>query len=295
VAEAKVDTVVGGVTPVAPAPRARAFVRPVLADGWHERWVGWASFPVNPAVLATAAVALVGDAGTAWAGVAELHLGRIPVSPATPLALLLVVLLGASAVGLTRTGLRAWREFLVGGGAFALVAAFACAATPLGWRGVGGVAIAAVGEEVVYRIGTVLLVGALCARLARRDWRDTAQWGTGPALGGVVGAAVVFSALPGHVGQVAGVTSLLPFASLAALLGYAALRTGALLPCVLVHLLVDLVALTYLAGSLPPTARLVSATIVLGALVAALLRAGLRLGLRRRVPTVIDLRTADLS
>jgi len=295
VAEAKVETVTAGQARRDADRVGRARDEPVLADRWRERWVGWASWPATPGVLVTAAAALVVDAGTAWMGLAELHLGRVPVSPATPIALVLVALLGARAVGLTRPGLRAWREFLVGAGAFAVVMGFACAATVFGWRGVGGVVLAAVSEEIVYRIGAVLLVGAACARLARRDWRDTARWGSGPALTAVIGAAIVFSALPGHVEQMAGVTSVVPFASLAGLLGYTALRTGALVPCVLVHLVLDLVALTYLAGALAPTTRLVLATVLLAGLAVGLMAAGRRLGLRRRVPDVIDLRDVDRS
>ena len=82
----------------------------------------------------------------------------------------------------------------------------------------------------------------------------------------------------------------MPFASLAMLLGYASLRTGSILPAIATHVLLDLVALAFFAGSIGALARLVAAAAVLGGLAVALLPAGRRLGLRRRVPAVIDLR-----
>ena len=123
-----------------------------------------------------------------------------------------------------------------------------------------------------------------------RDWRDTARWGTGPVVVAIVGAAVVFSVLPGHVEQMTGAASVVPFASLAVLLGYAALRTGSLLPGIVVHVLLDLVTLAYFADQISAPARAAVAATALTALVLGLMIAGRRLGLRRRVPAMIDLR-----
>ena len=158
------------------------------------------------------------------------------------------------------------------------------------WRDVEGVVVAVAGEEVVYRLAAVLLIGAACARIAGRNWRDTAAWGTGPAIGGLVGAGVVFSALPGHVEQMSGATNVLPFFSLAVLLGYVALRSGSILPGFLAHLAIDLAALAYLAGDLSAALRVLVDLGILIGVVLGLMLAGRRLGLRRRVPRVIDLR-----
>ena len=101
---------------------------------------------------------------------------------------------------------------------------------------------------------------------------------------------MVFSSLPGHVEQMTGATNVLPFLSLAVLLGYVALRSGSIIPGFLVHLTIDLAALAFFAGELPGGLRVL---IDLGALVGVvlgLMLAGRRLGLRRRVPRVIDLR-----
>ena len=276
--------------PATRGPVTRPVTDTATTHGWAWQWTAWASWPVSPAVLVTAGLALVVDVGSAWLGKPEWYLGRVLVSPALPIALVLVALVGPRRLGLSRTALIAWREFLAFTVLGIVVAASAYAETISGWREVEGVVVAGAGEEVVYRLGAVLLVGAACARLAGRNWRDTAEWGTGPVIGGLVGAGVIFSVLPGHVDQMTGVGSVLPFASLAVLLGYAALRTGSLLPCIAVHVLLDLVALAYLAGSLGSTARLVAACGLLVGLASALMPAGRRLGLRKRVPAVIDLR-----
>ena len=162
------------------------------------------------------------------------------------------------------------------------------------WRDVEGIVVAVAGEELVYRLAAVILVGAVCAEVAGRNWRDTATWGTGPAIGGLIGAGLVFSVLPGHVAQMTGAANVVPFLSLAVLLGYVALRSGSILPGFLVHL-----------DHRPRRARVLrrrvsrapcACSIDVGALVGlvlGLMLAGRRLGLRRRMPRVIDLRSPD--
>ena len=145
------------------------------------------------------------------------------------------------------------------------------------WRDVEGIVVAVAGEELVYRLAAVLLIGAVCARLAGRNWRDTAEWGTGPAIGGLVGAGLVFSALPGHVDQMTGAANVVPFLSLAVLLGYVALRSGSLLPGFLVHVTIDLAALAFFAGELPGGLRVLVD-------VGALARRGARSHARRSPP-----------
>jgi membrane protease YdiL (CAAX protease family) len=161
------------------------------------------------------------------------------------------------------------------------------------WRDVEGVVVAVAGEELVYRLAAVVLLGALCARLAGRNWRDTSQWGSGPAIGGLVGAGIVFSLLPGHVEQMTGAANLVPFLSLGVILGYSALRTGSVIPGFLVHLAIDLAALAFFAGELSGALRVLVDVGALVGLVLGLMLAGRRLDLRRRVPAVIDLRERD--
>jgi hypothetical protein len=271
----------------------RAVVDGEVAGGWSWRWTSWASWPVTPAALALSALCVGVDIVSAWLGEPPWYLGRILISPALPLALALVAAVGISRLGGSRRSIAAWREFLVVTGIAITFGAYSYAQTFAGWREVEGVALTAAGEEVIYRLAAVLLIGAVCARLAGRDWRDTAQWGTGPMVCALVGAGFVFSALPGHVAQMAGPASMVPFASLAVLLGYVTLRTGSLLPAIAVHALLDLVTLSFFAGSISDSTRLVIAGVLLASVAVAMMPAGRRLGMRRRVPTVIDLRIGD--
>ena len=277
------------------AGTAEAGATEATASGWAWRWVGWASWPISTAVLWVCAAAVVIDVGTSWWGQPEWYLGRVSMSPALPLGVLLVALIGPRNLGFSRRSLAAWREFLVLGVPIVLVWCISYPQSVVAWRDVEGVVVAVAGEELVYRLAAVVLIGALCARLAGRNWRDTADWGTAPAIGGLVGAGLVFSSLPGHVEQMTGAANLLPFLSLAVLLGYVALRSGSLLPGFLVHLTIDLAALAFFAGELPSLLRVLIDVGVLVGVVLGLMLAGRRLGLRRRVPRVIDLRSPEHS
>lgn len=259
-------------------------------ERWGWQWVRWASWPVSPTVLVVAAAAVTVDVVTAWSGEPRWSLGGVLVSPALPLAAVLIALVGRARVGLDRSTVSAWRECLVALALALVVAVLAWAPDIGGLTRVAGVTVGAAAEEIVYRLAAVLLIGAASARVLGRDWRDTARWGTGPILGALTGAAVVFSVLPGHVEQMTGATSVVPFASLAVLLGYVALRTGSLLPGIAAHVLLDVLALAFLAGQLPGAVRAPAAATVLGALALGVMVAGRRLGLRRRVPQLIDLR-----
>jgi hypothetical protein len=263
------------------------------ASGWAWRWVGWASWPISPAVLWVCVTAVVVDVGTSWWGEPEWYLGRVSLSPALPVGVALVALIGPRHLGFSRRSLLAWREFLLLGAPIVVVWCISYPQSVAAWRDVEGVIVAVAGEELVYRLAAVILVGAFCAKVAGREWRDTAAWGDGPAIGGLIGGGLVFSALPGHVDQMTSATNVAPFLSLAVLLGYVALRSGSLLPGFLVHLTIDLAALSFFADELPATMRVLIDLGALVGLVLGLMLAGRRLGLRWRVPRVIDLRSAD--
>lgn len=262
----------------------------VSSSGWAWRWTGWASWPISPAVLWVCAVAVVVDVGTSWWGEPEWYLGRVSMSPALPLGVLLFALVGPGNLGFSRSSFRAWREFLMLGGPLLLVWCISYPDSVAAWRDVEGIVVAVAGEELVYRLAAVVLIGAVAARIAGRNWRDTAEWGSGPAIAGLVGAGVVFSSLPGHVEQMTGAANVFPFLSLAVLLGYVALRSGSIIPGFLVHLTIDLAALAYFAGELSAMLRVLIDVGVLVGVVLGLMLAGRRLGLRRRMPRVIDLR-----
>lgn len=274
---------------------ATADVDHVSSSGWAWRWTGWASWPISKAVLWVCAIAVVVDVGTSWFAVPTWYLGVIALSPALPLGVLLVALIGPRHLGFSRRSFAAWREFLILGGPVLLVWCISYPQSVAEFRDVEGIAVAVAGEELIYRLAAVILFGALCARIAGRNWRDTAEWGTGPAIGGLVGAGLVFSSLPGHVDQMNGAANVLPFVSLAVLLGYTALRSGSLIPGFLVHLAIDLAALAYFAGALPNSLRIIVDIGSLIGLELGLMLAGRRLGLRRRMPRVIDLRDPSVT
>jgi hypothetical protein len=237
-----------------------------------------------------ATTVLVLDVASAWCGWPTWAVGRVVVSPALPFALVLVAMVGAARVGGDRALLAAWREFLIGAVSAVAVASLAWADALGGSERIVGVLIGATTEELVYRLAAILVIGAGCARLLGRDWRDTANWGGAPIAAALAGAAVLFSVLPGHVEQMTGASSVVPFASLALLLGYAVLRTGSLLPAVLAHVVLDVLTLAFLAGEIRGPVRAPAAATALAALALGVMVAGRRLGLRRRVPAVIDLR-----
>ena len=263
--------------------------------GWAWRWTRLPSWPVTPLALWLAVGAVAADMVSSWAALPPWYVGRVLVSPGLVLGVALVLVVGAERVGCAGRSLRAWRELLMLGAPIVTVWALGDPRSVLAFADMEGMVLAIATEELVYRLAALLLLGAAFARLAGRDWRDSAEWGEGPALVAVVGAAVVFGALPGHVEQMTGAASVASFLSVALLLGYSAMRTGSILPGFLVHVAIDLAALAFLAGELTGSLRvLVDAGALVGLVLGAFL-AGRRLGLRARVPRVIDLRTVRVA
>jgi hypothetical protein len=256
---------------------------------WVTRWRGWADWPLSLPLLALAAITVALDVTTAWTGTALGSLGRIATSPALPLALLLAVWVGLGRVGFSRDRVRAWREFALAVGVVLGLATVGYAVAFGRPAEAVGLVVAALGEELVYRFAAVIVFGALAARLLGRPWRNPRDWGTAPGLLGLLAAGALFSGLPGHVVQVNGPSTSVAFASLALLLGYTVLRTGTVWPAVLAHALLNLTTIATWQTSGPQGLRLALAATTLVALVAGADVAGRRLGLRRRVPTVIDL------
>jgi hypothetical protein len=256
------------------------------------RWRGWAPWRLDVWTVALAALAVVVDVASAWANLSLGRVGGIIVSPALPLACVVAGRIGAVALGCSRTGLRAWREFgaVFGGTLLASVVLFG---VEVGETGEAvGLVVAAAGEELVFRLCVLVVAGAVAARLAGREWRSPEQWGTSVGSIALLVGAIVFSALPGHVVQVRGVASAVPFASLALVLGWVVLRTGAIWPVIVAHALLNLVTVTTAGVQAPGSVRLGLAAATLVALVAGADLAARRTGRLRPVPTVIDLTAA---
>jgi membrane protease YdiL (CAAX protease family) len=256
---------------------------------WALRWRGWADWSLSRPTIVLAAVAVALDVTTAWTDVSLGALGRIPISPALPLALVLVVWLQARRPGRSGPGRAAWREFAVGIGVVLAVCAVGYGVALGRPVEAVGLIVAAVGEELVFRLAAVLVIGAAVAAVLGRDWAHPRRWGAGPGILGLVGAALVFTALPGHVNQITGATTSASFASLSLVLGYTVLRTGTVWPAAAVHALLNLTTITAWNQHGLADVRLAIGAGALLALVAAADVAGRRLGLQVRVPTVVDL------
>jgi membrane protease YdiL (CAAX protease family) len=248
------------------------------------RWCRWTRWPLTSAILAIAAVTVVVDVATAWADVSLGSLGAVPVSPALPLGVGLALMLGLRRVGLDRVNLDAWREFLVIGGAAMLFGVYEFSQRPDGFATASGLVVGALGEELVYRVAVLMLVGAGTARLLGRNWRNAEDWGVVPGVMALIAGGFVFMLLPGHVAQMSDALHALPFACLGVVLGYAVLRTGALLPATVVHALLNLTTIAALDGDVSIGVRGVLAAVALLSLVLATIVAGVRLGILRRVP-----------
>ena len=149
-----------------------------------------------------------------------------------------------------------------------------------------GLVLAALDEEIVYRLAVLILVGAIVAKLSGRNWRNAEDWGAGPGLAAIVASGFVFTVLPGHLAQISDTLHALPFACLGMVLGYAMLRTGALLPTVVVHALLNLATIATFEGDMAPTVRAVLAAALLLSLVLGTIVAGRRLGIFRQVAVV---------
>jgi len=269
--------------------RTREIERATEGAWWSCRWRGWAPWRLDATILVLAAFTVGVDVVSAWADVSGGYLGRIPVSPALPVALVLAGRVGAGVLGCSRAAVRAWREYAVAIGAVLALSIGVYSVDVGGPREAVGLVVAAVAEELVYRLAALVLAGALAARLVGRDWRRPDAWGTGPGVAALLVGAVMFSALPGHVAQMQGVSSAVPFASLALVLGWVVLRTGAIWPAIAAHAVLNLATITAFAIDAPGGLRLALAASTLVALVVAADVAGRRTGWLRPVPSVIDL------
>jgi membrane protease YdiL (CAAX protease family) len=266
------------------ADRVDAATRPRVTLVW--RWLRWTRWPLNELIVALAAATVVFDVVTAWRDVELGHLGIVPISPTLPLELALVVLLGWRRLGLDRTNLEAWHEFLGVGTAAMLFGIIQYSRHIGGFAEAMGLVLAALDEEVVYRLAVLILVGAVVAKLSGRNWRNAEDWGAGPGLAAIVASGAIFTVLPGHLAQVSDALHALPFACLGMVLGYAMLRTGALLPAVVVHALLNLATIATFEGDMDPAVRSILAASLLLALVLGTVVAGRRLGIFRQVAVV---------
>jgi membrane protease YdiL (CAAX protease family) len=268
---------------------SRALTRraPGPRDGvW--RWTRWTRWPVSTLVVVLALATVLVDVITAWAGIELTTLGRVPISPALPLGLLLAALVGFRRLGVDRPNGWAWREFLIAAGISLMFGVVLYGVRIGGFPEAFGLVIAALGEELVYRLAVLLVVGVVCAAALGRNWRNAEDWGTGPGVAAIAAAGIVFALLPGHVAQMSDTLHAVPFVSLGIVLGYVVLRTGALLPAAVVHALLNLATIAAVSGHAPVLLRSGLAAAALLALLAGTILAGWRLGILRKVEPALS-------
>jgi membrane protease YdiL (CAAX protease family) len=230
-----------------------------------------------------AAFTVVFDVGTTWLGFNFGHMGRVPVSPTLPIEVLLALMVGLRRLGLDHTNVAAWREFLAVSSVALCFGVWQYSAHIGGFREAIGLVLAALDEELVYRLAVMIVVGAACAKFAGRNWRNAEDWGALPGIAAILASGLVFALLPGHVAQMTDTLHALPFVCLGIVLGYAVLRTGALLPAAVVHALLNLATIAAFTGEISTIMRMSLAATALLALVLATVVAGRRLGILRLV------------
>jgi hypothetical protein len=259
-------------------------------ERWSWRWRSWTRWPLSLPIVGLALLTVVIDVGTAWANISMGSLGRVPISPALPLGILLAVLVGLRRLGLDPANRRAWREFLAVSSVALVYAGWSYAVKIGGPAESVGLVLAALGEELVYRLAVLIVVGVVVAAVLRRPWRNAEDWGAIPGIAALLAGGLVFTLLPGHIAQMNGALTALPFASLGVVLGYAVLRTGALLPAAVVHAFLNIATIAVIVGDVSVGMRTAFAFVALVALVSGTTVAGMRLGMLRRAPITVDLR-----
>src|ERR1700674_575976 len=115
-------------------------------------WRRWTRWHLTPPILLVAALVLTVDVVTAWRDISIGSLGRVATSPALPLGVLLACLVGLRRLGLDRANLAAWREFLVVSGTVLVLGVWQYTARIAGFREAMGLVLAALDEELVYRL-----------------------------------------------------------------------------------------------------------------------------------------------
>jgi hypothetical protein len=286
------------VTPDAPevaADVARSDSADRSAERWSWRWRSWTRWPLSLPIVGLALLTVVVDVGTAWANISLGSLGRVPVSPALPLGILLAVMVGLRRLGLDPANRWAWREFLAVSSVALVYAGWSYAVKIGGPAESVGLILAALGEELVYRLAVLIVVGVVVAAVLRRPWRNAEDWGAVPGIAALLAGGLVFTLLPGHIAQMSGALTALPFASLGVVLGYAVLRTGALLPAAVVHAFLNIATIAVIVGDVSIGMRTTFAFVALIALVSGTTVAGMRLGILRRAPVSLDLRKSTTA
>ena len=190
---------VHAVAPVERSPRSDSAdptegSTPPGATVW--RWRRWTRWSLTPATIAVAGLAVGTDIAASWMGLLPGSLGRVPVAGTVPIGIALGLMVGLRRLGLDRTNLLVWREFLAVGGVALVVGVWQYSIRIGGFGEAMGLVLAALNEELIYRLAVLVLAGAGAAKLAGRNWRATADWGVGPGVVAILAVGVRVHAPP---------------------------------------------------------------------------------------------------
>jgi membrane protease YdiL (CAAX protease family) len=196
----------------------------------------------------------------------EIEMGGLDLSMAVIPALALGAACGDRLVG--RSSLRRVATWYWLGTCGLLIALSAVYLFGEGFELFAALVVAALGEELIYRLAApavfavLLKYGGLSNRRAR--------------LAGLAAAGAWFVLLPGHHDQMDSGAGPLPFVAYAIFSAALVYRSGSILPMAMAHAIVNLVTVLVWDEVLPADARAISATAVLGLLTLAY-------GMQRRV------------
>ncbi len=210
-------------------------------EGWGLSPIGWVLVHVIAVVELATMVGLWRPLGT---------LGMVRVSASVVPVLVLLAVFGS------RLHSGRWLPFLVWAAAIAAVPAWCYPDLFGGLGGLCGYVLAALHEEVVFRVALPLIVWRILRRADfSRGWSRA---------GAILVPAALFSVLPNHLRQADSVLGVLPFFTFAVLLGLLVRRPDVLPAAALTHLAVNLLTIPVLSGAVSPLARTVAVAVLLG-------------------------------
>lgn len=249
------------------------------------RWSGWWNLRCPSAIVPLAAAIVAFEALAVWSGQVWHPLGGPGLTPVLPAVVLLAGLVGWRHLGLSERHLWAWWEFALLIGALLALIGIDFLTRVGALRELTSFFVGATEEELVFRFAAPLAAGGIAAWCMGRSPGDLLDWGNTPRGVAVVTAAATFACMPGHLDQVGGAAwRLVPFIAIALLLTYVVLRTGDLLPGMLVHVLLNLATVCYLADAMPREVWALTVVVGLGGYAWGAERAGRRLGVVLPVP-----------
>ena len=188
---------------------------------------------------------------TGWSRLCSL--GWVHVRPSTiPAAALLAWL----ACRRLLAGSGRWIGFATGGLLLVVLVGAAHSGIFGGPAGLAGFGVAALQEELVFRLAIPITVAGLVRRAGAGP---RAAW-----LVGIASAAVLFSVLPNHLRQADGLPGVLPFFLLSVFFGLAVRQPDAVLPSALAHLVFNMLSVSVLHGALTIEVRALATVVVLG-------------------------------